>query len=104
MAFYAGAAYLVVTGIRAGLMALRRVRATMRDNERARLFDGESYPTLFDVAVARAADAEAPAWSPEPEPVAAVRSPDARERARRARERRRVASASAAHGSFRRAA
>jgi hypothetical protein len=90
LAFYAGAAYLVATGIRAGLVALRRLRATVRDRERARIFDGEAYPTLFDVAVARATEAAPVLLPPEPEPVATVRSADARERERRARERRRA--------------
>jgi hypothetical protein len=51
---YVALGYLLVSGIRMVIGAARRMSRRRRDAERARVYDGEAQPTLFDVAVARA--------------------------------------------------
>jgi hypothetical protein len=56
--FYVGLAYLLFAGLRLGLILGRRAARDLRLSQRARDFDGQAYPTLFDVAVARAREPE----------------------------------------------
>jgi hypothetical protein len=51
---YVALGYLLVTGLRLTSAAWRRMSRKRRDAERARVYDGQAHPTLFDVAVARA--------------------------------------------------
>jgi hypothetical protein len=104
LTFYAGVAYLLAVGFRATIVAVRRFRLALRERDRARVYDGEAHPTLFEVAVARAVEATPPVPRP-PTPAVLARSAGARERARRARELRRAERArTAASGPIRRAA
>jgi hypothetical protein len=51
---YVALGYLLVSGIRMIIGAGRQMSRKRRDAERASVYDGQTHPTLFDVAVARA--------------------------------------------------
>ena len=51
---YVALGYVLVSGIRTIVVAGRQMSRRRRDADRARVYDGQAHPTLFDVAVARA--------------------------------------------------
>jgi uncharacterized membrane protein len=51
---YVALGYLLVSGIRLVITTVRQMSRNRRDADRARIYDGQAHPTLFDVAVARA--------------------------------------------------
>ncbi len=57
---YVALAYLLVTGFQLVIGALRQLSRKRRDAARARVYDGQVHPTLFDVAAARADQGQRP--------------------------------------------